>query len=450
MNPEFQRNVWLELTARRIVLMVVVLALCFFAAALSDKSAGSTGATARWLYYLIVVAWGSRNAAMSVVGEIRERTWDGQRLSSLDAGTMMWGKLFGATIYNWFGGAICLVVVMADLARTGGPAVALIDLIYLLAVGVIAQAVGLLVSLLAARRRHGRSGLEVFLYQAAGIAAAAGVYVVWSVADPAGSILVYRAPTDFIVWWGRALDARAFLLLSLAIFTGWTLVGCYREMRLELKLRNSPYVWLGFLAFIGIYVAGFDAWLGQNTLLTHLDAVALRLLLAGSAFAVLAYLMVFLEPKDRVHLRWLASAFVHFRLRSAFGGLQAWMMAWLAALAVGIALVVWLGQRFAPADGAMVGAMLGFLTRDMAIVVFANAIARRRGGDFAAIAILFALYVLLPAIVNGLNYGSALVLFFPQASAPVWLSPAIAWGEAILAVAFAVSRVALSDRKQPA
>ena len=24
---------------------------------------------------------------------------------------MTWGKLFGSTIYNWFGGAICLAVV---------------------------------------------------------------------------------------------------------------------------------------------------------------------------------------------------------------------------------------------------------------------------------------------------------------------------------------------------
>ena len=34
MNPEFQRNVWLELTPRRLGLMVVLLALAFFAAAL--------------------------------------------------------------------------------------------------------------------------------------------------------------------------------------------------------------------------------------------------------------------------------------------------------------------------------------------------------------------------------------------------------------------------------
>jgi hypothetical protein len=36
MNPEFRRNLWLELTPRRIVLMVVLLALAFFAATVTS------------------------------------------------------------------------------------------------------------------------------------------------------------------------------------------------------------------------------------------------------------------------------------------------------------------------------------------------------------------------------------------------------------------------------
>ena len=35
-------------------------------------------------------------------------------------------------------------------------------------------------------------------------------------------------------------------------------------MRLELKMRNGPLVWLAFLVFIGVYVAGFDAWLSER------------------------------------------------------------------------------------------------------------------------------------------------------------------------------------------
>ncbi|MDE2135363.1 MAG: hypothetical protein KGM97_03420 [Alphaproteobacteria bacterium] len=445
MNPEFQRNLWLELTPRRMFLMALVLALIFFAAALTDGMVSGPGEAARWLYYLIVVVWGTRNAARAVVGEIRDRTWDGQRLSSLGAGTMTWGKLFGSTVFNWFGGAICLAVILADLFGKHGVGVALIEFVYYVSIGVIAQAAALLVSLVAAGRRQAHSQFEVFLYQAAGLGAAIAVYLVWATADPAGSILARTAPTDFTVWWGLTLDARAFLLLSLAIFTAWTLVGCVRQMRLELKMRNGPFVWLGFLIFIGIYVAGFDAWLSGNRDLAHLDAVARRLLLGDTTFAVIAYLMVFLEPKDRVHYRWLGSAFAKFDLRSALGGLQGWMTSYLFALALGTALLVRLASE--PQDQATVGAMLGFFSRDVAIVVLANMMSRRKSGDFAAVAILFSLYVLLPAIVKGLNYETALVVFFPRASDPVWLSPLLAWSEAVLAAVLAFGSLALPEER---
>jgi hypothetical protein len=321
--------------------------------------------------------------------------------------------------------------------------VTLIELVYYLAIGVIAQAAALLASLTAAGRRQAHSQFEIFVYQAVGLAAAIAVYFIWASADPAGSVLAHWAPTEVIVWWGLALDARLFLLLSLAVFTAWTLTGCVRQMRLELMMRNGQIVWLGFLLFIGVYVAGFDAWLSDNRALVHLDAVARRLLLTGTTFGVLAYLMVFLEPKDRVHYRWLGSTFAKFRFGSALDGLQGWMTATLATLAVGIALLVWLRQTSTPPDQARVGAMLGFLCRDMAIVVLATILSRRKNGDFAAAAILFALYVLLPAIVGGLKFEAADVFFFPRASDPLWLSPVLAWSEAVLATVLAVGSLAL-------
>ncbi len=105
MNPELRRNLWLELTPRRLATMAIILALIFFAAGLSGGDDFRPASVAVVLYYFIVVIWGARNAALCVVGEIRERTWDLQRLSSLGAAEMTWGKLFGATAYNWYGGA---------------------------------------------------------------------------------------------------------------------------------------------------------------------------------------------------------------------------------------------------------------------------------------------------------------------------------------------------------
>jgi hypothetical protein len=442
MNPEFERNVWLELTPGRLIVMVVVLALAFFAAALAGGTPVGPAGVARWGYLIIVVIWGTRNAARSIVGEIRDRTWDGQRLSSLRASTMMWGKLFGSTIFNWFGGLVCLAVIMAQLIDRGGIAAALIQLAYYLALGIIAQSASLLASLIGIGRRQGRTQFEIFLYQAAGLIAA---FAVWMIADPTSSMLWGLVRPDRIAWWGQSFSSQSFLLVSLAVFAGWMLTGCYRRMRLELKMRNGPLVWLGFLVFIGAYVAGFDGWLSSNPSLAHLDAVARRLFLAGTAYVALGYVMAILEAKDRVRYRRLAAEIGHFRLGAVLADLQGWMMSYLAAVIIFVALIVRLGFAQMPQEQATVASMLGFFTRDMAIIVLVNMLWRLRGGDLASIAILMLLYALLPSIITSLHFSTGLALFSPQPTNPVWLSPLAAWGEAVAIVVLAIANMSLPE-----
>lgn len=446
MNPEFERNIWLEMTPQRVLLMAAVLALVFFAAALS-KDSWTPSVVASWLYYLIVVVWGSRSAALSVVGEIRDRTWDGQRLSALGAGDMTWGKLFGATIYNWFGGAICLTLAIVNLATHLGPATAAIELLYYIGIGMVAQAAALLASLIAVGRGQSHTRFEIFVYQMAGVAAAIGVWWLWSEADPVAALLAHKTTVDHIVWWGATLDAPVFLLVSLALFAGWTLVGCYREMRLELKMRNGPLVWLGFLAFCGIYFAGFDAFLSKDV--QGWDAVALRLLFAGTVFAGLTYVMVLLEPKDRVHYRWIAAQLGRGQVAAALGGLQAWMMSYAGALLMGGALCLWLLHD---PDAARQGqpfilTALGFLTRDVSLFVLMTTLSGRRRGDYAALAVLFAVYVLVPAILIGLDNKGLLFLFYPQVSEPNWTGATAAWIEGVVVATAAISRLALSEKR---
>ena len=102
MNPEFQRNLWLELTPRRMHPDGRRCWRCvFFAAALAGGRSAARRLR-RAALYLSSSSWSGARATRrcSVVGEIRDRTWDGQRLSSLGARQMTWGKLFGSTIYQ--------------------------------------------------------------------------------------------------------------------------------------------------------------------------------------------------------------------------------------------------------------------------------------------------------------------------------------------------------------
>lgn len=438
MNPEFERNVWLELTPLRLVVMSAILALAFFAAALSDSFV-SPGFVARVLFAIIVVIWGTRNAARSVLGEIRDHTWDGQRLSSLGAATMMWGKLFGSTIFNWFGGAICLAVIVADTVDHTGPLAALYEFGFCIAIGIIAQSASLLASLIAARRRQGRTGFEVFLYQAVGIAAAIATD---AIAAPGGTGLGVFSHGDLLVWWGRSVPTPLFLFASLAVFTSWMLTGCYRQMRLELKLKNGPFVWIGFLVFMIAYAAGFGTALGGPS-----DEIARRLLMAGLTAAALAYVTVILEPKSRVQMRWLAGEFGEFHIGTALSHLECWMTSYLVAILIAIALMVRLAMLDAGPQLAMTGAVLGFFTRDLGLVVLMNMLARRRGGDFLAIALLILAYALLPSILSGLHYYAGQALFLPRQTDPLWFSPAAAWIEAVAIWAIAATQIALAEKK---
>jgi len=253
-----------------------------------------------------------------------------------------------------------------------------------------------------------------------------------------------------IPWWGQRFDARGFLLISLALFAGWLLLGCYRAMRLELKVSNGPFVWLAFLVFMGVYVAGFDAWLPKNGSIPIGDAVALRLALAGTTFAILTYIMVLLEPKDRVLYRWMGAEVLKGRLARVAYVMQGWMMSCKAAFVVGICLIAWLLHENETAGAAIIGAALGFLLRDVGIFVLLQTLPGPRRGDFAAVVTLFALYVLAPAIADGLGVKQALVLFYPQPWIPAWESPAIAWAQAIIVVVLVVSRLASGAKRAAA
>jgi len=89
-------------------------------------------------------------------------------------------------------------------------------------------------------------------------------------------------------------------------------------------------------------------------------------------------------------------------------------------------------------------AMLGFLTRDIAIFVLMRGMAGGKG-DFAALAVLGSLYLLLPMILKGANLGGLDFLFLPSLSSV--LGVIAAWGQGAVCAALAARRIA---RYQPA
>ena len=91
-SPEFQRNIWLELTSHRLVGMPAVLLAVFFLIYLvtGELFSDATRITAMTLYFLLALLWGTRLAGEALVNEIQDRTWDQQRMSSISPWSMSW------------------------------------------------------------------------------------------------------------------------------------------------------------------------------------------------------------------------------------------------------------------------------------------------------------------------------------------------------------------------
>jgi hypothetical protein len=452
MNPELMRNFWIELSTRRLFLMFGVLGLFFAASAVGGGDFRAPKQTAETLFYVIVVLWGTRKAAEAVIGEIRDRTWDNQRLSAINAWDMVWGKLFGATFYIWTGGLLCVAVIVAATFAEEGLTNAIYDLFYFLSIGVISHAVALQASLAAARRRTTHSRLDVFLYQLVGLIAAWAVWAVWQTVLPNGWLRASGGPIEEVTWWSQSISAPVFYLTSLAAFFGWSLVGNNQLMRQELQMPVGPIAWVGFLIFMALYSAGFaDLAVGDSATLT-----AVRVAAAYGTLGLLTYLSVFIERKDRVQIRWLGSRLTAGRFDQVLWNLPGWAFAfigtaiaasWLNIELTGLPEIKAGGETF---SRVFLLASLGALARDIGIFLFFHMLPRQRRGDFASIVTLIIIYLVLPVILNGVGLGSFTFVLIPQNPEQAsWASVVAAWAAAGVMWSLAFSRASIEPKGEP-
>jgi len=398
MNPEFQRNVWLELGASRAALMPFVIGLVLAVASLTN-GARSVAETSSFIAIVLLVIWGPFKAARTVTDEVRDRTWDAQRMSGLGPLAMTLGKLFGATIYCWYGAAFVLVTLTVARA-IGGASEDIPPPVFeaprLLLGGMLAQAVAMAASLAGARRRRGQARMDSFLFFIAGVAAYAIAANIQSAMHAYGTATEsYAGQGPLMVhWWGAETPGEPFALASLAVAAALATVSAWRLMRIELQAAAHP---LGYavLASIGVlWLAGFAS-----------EPVA-RAALAGLGFAALTWATAWIEPKDVVAWRALAGGGGN---RAALwpASLTGLALTWTAVLTCAALVAMHgpaakIGSPLAPVAFAL------FVTRDVALFAFFHLGERQKRGDFAAVLTIVLLYGLAPTLLGGLT-GSSLI-----------------------------------------
>ncbi|MEO6341153.1 MAG: hypothetical protein ABIO39_14015, partial [Caulobacteraceae bacterium] len=259
-----------------------------------------------------------------------------------------------------------------------------------------------------------------------------------------------------ITWWGWTFEANTFATCAALIFAGWAFVGAWRLMRLELQMRNAPWVWTSFLVFLAAFVAGL---VPDNTL-TNGAGSFLRWAAAAFIFAAAAYAGAFVEPADRVRLAGFGAA---VRRRDWIRALPMTPLSLPPLLLAAVSFVAM--AIFSDAARQVVGqfdrsaGMLGdltptliaagfvFMTRDLAVITYFRFGPSPRRGDFGAILALALIYWILPlfGLAAGGPGGMGLALFAPH---PIHATVSLVSGalQALLVWLFAVRRLKGADR----
>jgi hypothetical protein len=423
MNPELRRNLWLELSAHRLLATPALIGLVSALILVNSdgRGYGALATVAGFASLLLLAAWGSKLAADGIGDEARNRTWDAQRLTSIGPWQMTCGKLAGATAFAWYGGGLCLLVfIAAGVGQLSAPVLRLAGLI--VAGSVLCHAVAFTGSLMAAQRNPATRSTNALVW----------MFVLLAVAGSARRWLTVDQGT--VAWWGASHASVNFVLVSAMVFAAWAVFGAYRSMCSALHVPTTPWALVVFLCFVSVYLAGFAS--------PSTGSVAGLVAVTGVGVSLAAcYGLLFLEQTGAMTLRRLQMRISRRQWLAALQELPGWPVALLLALLFAI------GTRFAAlrdggtwaiADAAFVFWL--FAVRDAALMhCFAFARQPRR---VVATTVLYLalLYGLLPWLLKAFGAQALAGLLLPFSIEYSGPNTAVAAVQALIAVGIAAWR----------
>lgn len=297
-NPEFRRQLWLQISATRLILAPVVIAIVVAVLASTEPTTSAIHGTAWVALSLAVLFWGTGAVGTSIRDEITGRTWNQQRMSRLTPWQLTSGKLFGATSYVWYVALLCaLVGLFSGRAPTSsfGSHNPLAEYVVLLALGLFAHSVALMAPL-AFQSGSGEPRVSVPT-----IAVFALVFVVFQAA-PIGAT---RSAGESVntAWFGMSIAPQLLAMWTAVSLAAWGILGAWRAMRQALQVRQLPWALPTFVAFVGVWAAGSVGASGASI-------VTQAVIGATFALAAAAWVLMLWEPQSlfawqRIRMHWV-------------------------------------------------------------------------------------------------------------------------------------------------
>lgn len=396
LNPEFQRQLQLEFSPARLVGVPLILGIVFALTYLIDDHhfAAVTMQTALGLFLIMVTFWGARQAVDSILEEQRSHTWDTQRLSALDPWTMVCGKLLGSTLVVWYGGIICLLVygLAAENHRNFFWVCG-----YAVTSGLLVQNLSLLLSLIALRKGQINSNSLII-----GLAILAAFFIgSWIMPLSENSQPLPDATST--AWYGLTVSDQLLVLITVCFALFWCVVGNYRLMAQELRIRTLPWVWFAFAAFWIIYTGGF---IPLDQFNENFYALAFSICL------MLSYLIVFAEYNEPMRIKRLLTYITQENWLRAAEELPLWCVTFVLAALLAIPLTLTHPANIEELHIYPLAILL-LLLRDIGIFLFFNYGKNPQRAFSLTLLSLLLLYGVLPAIFAAANLDGIVAVFLP-------------------------------------
>jgi hypothetical protein len=341
-NNELQKCYWQSFSLQRIIAMPVAILGITLLITLLDKenTARTLSEMAYQGFYLIVFLWGGYQAANALVQEVKENTWDNQRLSSVSPGELTVGKLFGSTLYTWYGGSILLIIYFLSACRVENATVSnvIFNLFLLVGAGILCHAIALLSSLVPLRMQASRDQFHIGGYFILGLFIS-GAFLSWG--GPLS--LPYSYKHDDMTWFNHQVSVHDFFIGTLFVFLAWTVWAIYRFMREALQFKNTPVVWGLFVLFCMIYFAGlakndFSSWDSSQLMQQFLTNSSVSI--AFFVGITCTYLNFFSESLNNIRYRTLFHHWYRNAWKKVNHSLPMWVVSIGLTLAAGFLLVI--------------------------------------------------------------------------------------------------------------
>lgn len=412
-NPELHRNLWIEFSWFKALAIPALLLIFIYLIARGERdiaeTANTISLTAAFFFFYIGAVSSASNAFRD---ELKDRTWDFQLMSSLNAWSLGFGKFFGAVSYYWFCTAICMAIYLISLqflsendandrlsVMFSGP-------ILFILCGYLGQLCAYIMALQTLPNNKARQSSTLFSSAIAFVIASAFAFgsLTISAAAPLQYLAASSGQAFTLNWFGFEIHSAWFFLYSLFFFLFWAHVAVYRSMRIELQYKTIPWVWIVFLLTMLIYSTGcVDIILHGRALMDEQIRFA-RTLFACVTMIGATYIGGYSYSNNFIGYSRFSNALKRRDYIAAFRSTPPWIISGTAAIILLIALIVWQGSIMTN-DGAQLFAapllaLTLFAARDIIIfhTIFIPGLTRYNG--FVLIVYLLCAYVFSALILE--------------------------------------------------